>query len=186
MANENEILDRLRAKAGLEMSRSADFDALSQSIADSTGETLSVNTLKRLFGFKIEKVAARPSTLDIIARYLGYSDYEAMVKALGEDADISLFAPVDCVEVQNLEKGAQVRIAYDPDRVFYLSYLGDFRFKVDDVEGSRKILKDDLLTITQLAVGHRLVVTNVIRQGHDLGAYESAKFRGLKSVDVVI
>ena len=185
MVNGNEILRRLKAESGLEMGRSADFEVLSQSIADRTGERLSVNTLKRLFGFNIPRTVPRGSTMDIVAVYLGYADYDSLVKDLGEESDISLFTPVDCLEVAELEKGTQVRVAYEPNRVLILSYLGDFRFLVSEVEGSRNLRKDDVLTITQLAVGHRLVVTQVVRDGINLGAYESAKFRGLKSVEVV-
>lgn len=185
MANDNEILRRLKEKVGLEMSKSSDFDALSQSITDSTSENLSVNTLKRLFGFKTDKVVPRLSTMDIIAQYLGYSDYESLIKELGEDADISLFTPIDCLEVQELEKGTQIRVAYAPNRVFFLTYLGDYQFIVNDVEGSKNIRKGDLLTITQLAVGHRFVVSHVVRDDHDLGTYESAKFKGLKAVEIM-
>ena len=70
MANENEILRRVRETVGLDMTRSADFDVLSQAIKDKTKETLGVNTLKRLFGFKTDKVVPRHSTMDIIAHFL--------------------------------------------------------------------------------------------------------------------
>lgn len=185
MANENEILKRVRQKVGLGMNRSADFDVLSQAIKDNTNENLGVNTLKRLFGFKIDKVVPRLSTMDIIARFLGSEDYETLLKELGEDADISVFTPIDCLEVQDLGMGSQIRISYDPNRVFFLTYIGDFKFIVNEVEGSRNILKGDILTITQLAVGHRFVVAHVNRDGADLGAYESAKFKGLKSVEII-
>lgn len=185
MANENEILRRIREKVGLDMTRSVDFDVLSQSIKDNTNENLGINTLKRLFGFKTDKVVPRLSTMDIIAQYLGNKDYESLIKELGEDADISIFTPVDCLEVQELERGSQVKISYEPNRVFFLTYIGDFRFVVNEVEGSRNIRKGDLLTITQLAVGHRFVVTHVNRDGEELGAYESAKFKGLKSVEII-
>ena len=185
MANENEILRRLKEKVGLDMTRSVDFDVLSQSINDLTSENLSVNTLKRLFGFKTDKVVPRHSTMDIIGQYLGYADYESLIKDLGEDADISIFTPIDALEVQELEKGTQLRIAYDPNRVFFLTYLGNYQFIVNDVEESKNIRKGDVLTITQLAVGHRFVVAHVIRNGNDLGAYESAKFKGVKSVEIL-
>lgn len=185
MANENEILRLIREKVGLEMMRSADFDVLAQAIQDKTGETLGVNTLKRLFGFKTERVAPRLSTMDIIARYLDSADYESLMKTVGEDADISVFVPIDSLEVRSLEKGARIRVSYDPDRVFILAYDGDFTFIVDSAEGSRNIRCGDLLTITQLAVGHRFLASHVVRDGEDLGAYESAKFRGLKSVEVI-
>lgn len=186
MANGNEILKRVRDKVGLGMTTSADFDTLSQAIKDNTNENLGINTLKRLFGFKTEKVVPRRSTMDIIAQYLGYEDYESLIKELGEDADISIFTPIDCIETQELERGTQLRIAYDPNRVFFLTYIGDFQFIVNDVEGSRNICKGDILTITQIATGHRLVVTHVNRNGEDLGPYESAKFKGLKSVEVIV
>ena len=121
MANDNEILRRIKEKAGVSMNKSVDFDILAQSIKDKTNESLGVNTLKRLFGYKTEKVVPRLSTMDIIAQYLGCSDYETLIKELGEDADISIFTPVDCIEVHELEKGTQVRIAYDPNRVFFLT-----------------------------------------------------------------
>ena len=185
MANDNEILRRIKEKAGISMNKSADFDILAQSIKDKTNENLGVNTLKRLFGYKTEKVVPRLSTMDIIAQYLDCSDFESLIKELGEDADISIFTPVDCIEVLDLGKGTQVRIAYDPNRVFFLTYLGDFKFIVNEVEGSRNILKGDVLTITQLAVGHRFLVAHVERDGYDLGGYESAKYNGLKSVEIV-
>lgn len=185
MGNENEILKRIREAVGVDMSKSSDFDILSQAIKDKTNESLGVNTLKRLFGYKTDKIVPRLSTMDIIAQYLGHTNYEALIKELGDDADISLFTPIDCIEPDKLERGTQVRIAYDPNRVFFLTYLGDCRFIVNEVEGSRNILKGDILTITQLAVGHRLVVAHVKRDGIDLGGYESAKYKGLKSVEVV-
>lgn len=185
MANDNEILKRLREKAGVDMTKSVDFEILAQAIKDKTNESLGVNTLKRLFGYKTDKVVPRLSTMDIIAQFLGCPDYEALIKDLGEDADISLFTPIECLEVKDLEKGTQVRIAYDPNRVFFLTYLGDTKFIVNEVEGSKNILKGDILTITQLAVGHRLVVAQVNRDGEDLGSYEAAKYKGIKSMEIV-
>lgn len=185
MANDNEILKRIKEKAGVNMTKSVDFDILAQAIKDETNESLGVNTLKRLFGYKTDKVVPRLSTMDVIAQYLGCTDYETLIKELGEDADISLFTPIDTIEVKDLEKGSQIRIAYDPNRVFFLTYLGDMKFIVNEVEGSKNILKGDILYITQLAVGHRLVVAQVTRNGEDLGTFEAAKYKGLKSVETL-
>lgn len=135
MANDNEILKRLRERSGLEMSRSADFSTLSEAIRVATGEMLGINTLKRLFGFNTEKVTPRLSTMDIIARYLGFETFEARKKEIGDDADISSFTPINGVEVCELTEGARVRITYSPSGMFSLTYLGDCRFVVDEVGG---------------------------------------------------
>ena len=185
MGNENEILKRIRLKVGLEMTRSSDFEVLSQSIKDITRENLGVNTLKRLFGYKTDNVVPRHSTMDIIAQYLGFNNYESLLKELGEDADISLFTPIDCLELRELQKGTRLRVTYDPNRVFFLTYIGNCNFIVDEIAGSRNILKGDILTIFQMAVGHRFVASGVNRAGVNLGAYESAKFKGVKTVDIL-
>lgn len=101
MLNENEILRRVREKVGLEMTRSADFAVLSQAIKDDTKENLGINTLKRLFGFKTDKVVPRVSTMDIIAQYFGSPDYASLLKELGDEADISIFTPIDCCKLDH-------------------------------------------------------------------------------------
>lgn len=185
MANENEILRLVREKVGLDMTRSADFDVLSQAIKDTTHEKLGINTLKRLFGFKTNKVTPRLSTLDIIAQYLGYNSYHSLKTSLGNNTDISMFTDIECLEVQKLTAGTIVNIAYDPNRLLTLTYLRDSQFIVNSVEGSKNIMKGDILTITHLAVSHRLVALHVERNGVDLGPYESAKLKGIKSIELI-
>lgn len=185
MTNENEILQRIREKIGLDMTRSGDFEVLSQAIRDTTNENLGVNTLKRLFGFKMDKTVPRLSTLDIIARFLGCDNYDSLAKELGEDADISVFTPIEAIDVLSLQPGTQVRTVYEPNRVFTMTYISESRFIVNDVKGSKNILKGDILTVSQLAVGHRFIASQVNRDGNDLGPYEAAKFKGLKSVEIL-
>ena len=97
MPNDNEILKRIREKAGINMTKSVDFDILAQAIKDKTNESLGVNTLKRLFGYKTDKVVPRLSTMDVIAQYLDCADYESLIKELGDEADISMFTPIDAI-----------------------------------------------------------------------------------------
>ena len=49
-----------------------DYDMLSADIRECTGETISSATLKRLFGYLKPSTAPRPSTLSVLARYVGY------------------------------------------------------------------------------------------------------------------
>lgn len=165
------------------MSRSNDFDVLAQAIKDTTGDNLGVNTLKRFFGYATKAVEPRKSTMDVIAQYLDYPDFDTLNKTINEDADFSDFTEIECIEVQDLKTDSIVRISYDPKRVLTLRYIGDFKFVVNEVEGSRNIMKGDVLTITQLAIGHRLVAAHIFRNGQDLGAYESARHNGLRAVE---
>lgn len=51
-----------------------DFDYASERVTRKTHETISPTTLMRLWGYRKE-TEPRPSTLDILARFIGYEDY---------------------------------------------------------------------------------------------------------------
>lgn len=181
---EKELLKRMQEKSGLAFNQSSHFDVLAQAIFDSTGESLGANTLKRLFGFNIKKVVPRRSTLDILARYLNFTDFDNLLLELGEEADISAFSPVESVDIGALADGASVKISYDPNRTFTLKYLGNFRFRVEDVLGSKNLREGDEVTVSQIAKGHRFVASHVCRDGEDLGAYEAAKSKGIREIEI--
>lgn len=66
-----------------------DFDYLSEKILAKTHETVSSNTLMRLWGYR-ESVNARRSTLDILARFVGSEDYAHFLRerGLADDEDL--------------------------------------------------------------------------------------------------
>lgn len=180
----NEILKKIQEKFGSPISYSSQCDALAEAIFEGTGERIGTSTLKRMFGLVGEKVTPRTSTMDIIAQYIGYPNYALLVKDLGKDADISMFTPVDGIDVAQLKKGSQIQLCYDPNRLIIMSYTGDYKFIVNESYGS-KLQKGDELVITQLAVGFDLLISNVVREGKNLGAYHAAKQYGLKSIEII-
>lgn len=71
------IKSKIEEKFGDSLLYSQQCEALSQAILDFTGETVSETTLKRIFGFSSRRVDPRKSTLDSIAHYLGYRDWDS-------------------------------------------------------------------------------------------------------------
>lgn len=184
MGVKKEIIRLLKECVDVPLNKSVDFEILAQAIKDKTGESLGTNTLKRLFGYKTRQVEPRHSTMDVIARYLDFPDYDSLLMEMGHDADISMFRPIELIEPSRLEKGTLIKVSYEPNREFELEYVGDSRFKVIDVRGSRNILTGDVMKISQLAVDHRFVAAQVWRDGEDLGAYEGARERGITGLTV--
>ncbi len=80
------------AHFGRTLDAPTDYDMLSVAIEKSTGEVISVSTLKRIFGYKGQSTIPRPSTLSVLARYVGsvgWSDYCQRVDARGcEDVEV--------------------------------------------------------------------------------------------------
>lgn len=153
-------------------------------IEEETGQRLSTTTLKRMLGFVNGPANARTSSLDILARYLGYPDYDLLAKEIGENTEISEFRPVEKIDSDDLLPGEQVQLTYDPNRVLVLSYLGENRYLVNESRGS-KLQKGDKLMIAGFYVGFELPVSDVERGGRHLGAYVAAKQGGLTSVEII-
>lgn len=74
-------IDQLRhaveQKAGCKMSTPRDFDLLSDRLFDECHEMLSPSTLKRIWGYVQSGGRPRLSSLSLLARYVGYADWEA-------------------------------------------------------------------------------------------------------------
>lgn len=159
-------------------------EALALDIQEATGQTLGTTTLKRMLGFVNGPATQRPSSLDIIAQYLGYPDYDMLTKDLGEDTEISDFRVVQSIDSADLEEGEQIQITYHPNRVLVLSYIGDNRYVVNESRGG-KLMKGDKLMIAGFYVGFELLVSDVERGGVHLGSYQAAKQGGLTSVEIL-
>lgn len=70
-----ELKEAVLAKFARTQDAPADYDALSLDIANVTGESISVSTLKRLFGYDKYATTPRPSTLSALARYVGFAGW---------------------------------------------------------------------------------------------------------------
>ena len=78
------ITELLQQKARRELRLSSDCEYLALDIETVTGEHIGVNTLKRLLGFIDDEREPRLSTLDIIARYLNFNNWDERLRSLME------------------------------------------------------------------------------------------------------
>lgn len=171
----------LARKFGHEIENSSDFDNLSIAIEEKTGERLSVNTLKRLFGYIQSVASPRATTMDILANYLGYKTWKRYIYSK-ENCRSSAFriweGDKKDIDVSALKPQMHVSFCYEPDRAVTLKYLGDFIFEVESSSNS-KLLKGDLLTISHFCYGYPLHVSKVIREGEYLGSFEAGREGGI-------
>lgn len=70
------LLRRVEEKVGREMKTPKDFEFLSAQIFEQTRRTISVSTLKRVWGYIDSYRSIRESTLDLLAQFAGYDNYQ--------------------------------------------------------------------------------------------------------------
>jgi hypothetical protein len=171
------ICQLLATQCGRDLRYSADCDFLALDIESKTGEHIGVNTMKRLLGFINDERSPRMSTLDVIARYLGYEHWEAL-RLSDENCSNSVFDDRAELLASSLVVGQQVAISYPPNRRLTIEYTGDNHFQVVQSEHS-KLLAGDLLTLTHIVKGYPLLVSDVTRDGLSLGSFTAGKSQGI-------
>ena len=177
------VIELLKRKSGNDLRLPADCELLSLDIQGKTGVRIGATTLKRLLGFAQDERTPHASTLDAIARYLGYAHWEELAKI--EDQGNSDFnSSDDEVRSADLQVGKVVEIAYLPDRVVTLRYLGNNRYKVEQSQNS-KLQADDEVEILNFVLHHPLLVVQVWRNGESLGQFTAGRVSGLSSIKVV-
>ena len=72
------VTDLLKQKSNRDFRLPSDCEYLALDVESVTGEHIGVNTLKRLLGFIDDEREPRISTLDVIARYLGFDNWDVL------------------------------------------------------------------------------------------------------------
>lgn len=174
------IVGLLKEKFGNDIRVSRDCELLTLDIESVTGEHLGVNTMKRLLGFIDDERNTRQSTLDVISRYLGYPDWDTL-RLKDESSSNSVFDDRDEYLACNFEKGQRLVVTYPPNREITMEYVGENHFSVIESKNS-KLLKGDLLTLTHIVRGYPLLVSEVIRDGENMGSYTAGKAQGINFI----
>lgn len=176
------VIKYLSERCGCDVSTASGATVLANDIESKTGERLAPNTLKRLVGVLPYDFSPRSYTLQIIARYLGYSSWEIFIETINNSiSDFEEESPF--IEVSALATGAEIRFKWEPDREIRLRHMGEGRCEVMEVSNS-KLAVGDVLRLSQLAEGYPLVAKEVVREGKTLGGYVTAKITGISDVEI--
>lgn len=126
---------------------STDFIFLSGEIQGRLRENLSASTLKRLWGYVNGYASARPSTLDILARFTGFPDWETFVSDYCEVESVQSSHRVvsESIYAKDLTVGDQLEIRWNPNRRCLLSYQGENLFVVCGSENAKLKVGDSFL-----------------------------------------
>lgn len=177
------IIEQLKRKSGNDLRLPSDCEYLSLDIESKTGVRIGATTLKRLVGFAQDERTPHTSTLDAIARYLGYAHWEELAKI--EDRGNSDFdASDEEVHSADLQPGACVEITYLPDRRLRLLYMGNSRYRIVESVNS-KLHTGDEAEILSFLLHHPLLVIGVWREGESLGQFTAGRVSGLSSIKLL-
>lgn len=126
-----------------------DFDLLSERVYARTGEMVSRNTLRRVWGKLDEERTPRLSTLSILARFIGFADFESFVGKAFTDStggqSSSPFLGRRLSVLDGLTRGDRLRLTWHPGRVCDVEYNGSQHFRVVHAEKTKLQVGDTFL-----------------------------------------
>ena len=174
------IITMLNQKAHYDVTTSYGATFLRNDIESVTGENLSANTIKRLVGNLPYESSPRDTTLEIIAKYLGYGSWQLLNDYLNQK--ISEFNSHNIFyELDKMPDDQMLEIEWDPDRKIIIRHKSGYEYEVIFSENS-KLSVGDILTLSQIAIGFPFMVRKVVRAGKDLGSYTASPELGLKKI----
>lgn len=157
----SQLKKAVEARFGHVPSGPADFGELSIAIFKTTGERISPDTLSRIWGYKKGYSSVRQSTVRVLEQY---------AKA-NEESD---FIHTNAIHADECQKGDRVRIAWLPDRICVLSYLGNYRWRVEETVNG-KLQVGNTFSCRTMAQDHPLIVDHLHTEYANYEGYAISK-----------
>ena len=179
----NQLTRQIETSLGKELQTPKDFDLLHEKIFARLGIMLSATTLKRLWGYLPGKVEPRISTLNILARFIGYSGWEDFCHRCRSDK------PMESNPVMNrkinvatdLHPGSLIRLTWMPDRVCDIRYKGNMEFEVLNSLNTR-LKAGDTFRCSLFIENEPLYLDHLVQGGapKEATAYVCGKISGIR------
>ncbi|MDE7411445.1 MAG: hypothetical protein K2M94_05335 [Paramuribaculum sp.] len=131
------LIDRLVVAIGRRLITSTDYQYAAEWIAYRTGQYVSPTTLKRIGGYLDEAVVTRRSTLDLLARALGYKDFGEFCSDTDKSSPDSDPACGNWLDTSELKRGVRIELTWCPDRRCVIEFIGDDRWVVVEAVATR-------------------------------------------------
>jgi len=163
----------IEAKHGKPVKYPRDCEVLAIEISSKCNCHISASTIKRLYGLLKGSDNHRIWTLDVIANYLGFSDWNLLLNHL-VDGNPKKPARIEFVDCKKLKKGIRYRLSFGKTVTISLEFIGKNNFFL--VEQNRTTLTvGDVIEIENMRLDSPLLVKRIkrgstIRQGIILGS----------------
>lgn len=157
------------------------FEMLAEAIFQRTGTLLSPTTLKRIWGYLNEPMTPRRSTLDILARFCGWTDYAGFLAGDTPEIESGTVGSKVLRADASLPRDTCVRLMWPPSRLCVIRYQGDGKWRVESSEGTR-LSPGDTFRCVMIAEGEPLYIDGLRKQGVEVGTYVCGRRSGVTFV----
>ena len=170
---------------GQQLQSPADFQLLLQQIWEKQHAILSLSTIKRLWGYVASNGTPRLSTLNTMAQFLGFADWNAYLVALEQRGGIeSALCTGEGIQTADLQAEDRIVVAWQPNRQCTFRYLGENQFVVEDSTNA-KLQQGTTFSAARFMIGQPMYLDNIHLADGTHTSYVAGKRHGLTSVNLI-
>ena len=160
----------------------ADFQLLIQQIWEKNHAVLSLSTIKRLWGYVESNGAPRLSTLNTLAKFLDFADWNAYLVALEQrgGTESAMFTG-EGIQTADLQAGDRIAVAWQPNRQCTFRYIGDNQFVVEESKNA-KLQRGTIFSAARFMIAQPMYLDNILLADGTRTSYVAGKRNGLTSV----
>lgn len=172
----------IEQQVGQQLQSPADFQLLIQQIWEKQHAVLSLSTIKRLWGYVESNGEPRLSTLNTLAKFLDFADWNAYLVALEQrgGTESAMFTG-EGIQTADLQAGDKVAVAWQPNRQCTFRYIGDNQFVVEDSKNA-KLQQGTTFSAARFMIGQPMYLDNILLADGTRTSYVAGKRNGLTSV----
>lgn len=173
------LCEAVEREAGKAVRTPLDFEWLAEKIEARIKDHISSSTLMRMWGYR-QEVVTRQTTLDMLARYLGYADYVTFCNWAPASSDEPQSDEVIArhLHTADLLVGQRVELTWKPDRRCVIELTENGCFVVVEVEHT-KLSVGDTFMCDIFIEGEPLYINSLIHEGRSPMVYVVGKKNGI-------
>ncbi len=173
-------------KFGYEPTTPSEFNDLILQIQKTTGNKISLSSIKRLWGYVKHTGDFSPTTLNVLARFNGVKDWETFRRSIENDVPVtndseSGFHSDSMINTGKYNPGERLELNWNDEKGCELECVEHMRFRIVK-SWNIKLKEGDIVTLHTLCIGHPVYVSDILRDDVRFTAYVGAKKGGLQSV----
>ncbi len=162
-----------------------DFEYLTGVVWERLHENISPTTLKRLWGYIEGADTTRRTTLCLLAKFLGYADWEEYLQVLTErDGTESAGFVGEGIRCDDLSEGDKIEVTWLPNRRCTFQYEGNSTFVVLASEHS-KLQAGDRFKAACFLIGQPMYLDNLVRGEEPATSYVARSKHGIQTIDII-
>lgn len=179
------LVDLTNNNLGYVPSTPTEFNELSRLIQKKTGRSLSLPSIKRIWGYVRYEGFPSVTTLNTLAQYNEFKDWESfMIRNLGSNTDDSGFIDESVLNADSIKCGDRLLLSWGVEKSCEIECISHMRFRVNSSQNI-KLKAGDKFTLHTLCIGHPVYVADIERGKIHVPAYIGAKKGGITSISIL-